>query len=65
MMRPDLRMENPWVRVDNDTWQILLVGNFEFINNSKVNGHTMTLSLYNQIIEERNENKTFELAQNC
>ena len=51
--RKDLREENPWVRVDRKTWQILQVGNFEDINKSKMEGHTMTLAIYNQISEER------------
>jgi hypothetical protein len=51
--RKDLREENPWVRVDRKTWQILQVGNFEDINKSKMEGHTMTLAIYNQILEER------------
>jgi hypothetical protein len=51
--RKDLREENPWVRVDKETWQILQVGTFEFINKSKVEGHTMTLSIYNQILESK------------
>jgi hypothetical protein len=51
--RKDLREENPWVRVDNQTWQILQVGTFEVINKTKVEGHTMTLAIYNQILEER------------
>ena len=58
--RKDLREENPWVRVDKETWQILQVGTFEFINQSKVEGHTMTLSIYNQILEERYDRNTFE-----
>jgi hypothetical protein len=58
--RKDLREENPWVRVDKQTWQILQVGTFEFINNSKVEGHTMTLSIYNQILEERYDRNTIE-----
>jgi len=51
--RKDLREENPWVRVEKKTWQILQVGTFEFINKSKVEGHTMTLSIYNQILESK------------
>ena len=34
--KKDLREENPWVRVDRKTWQILQVGNFEDINKSKM-----------------------------
>ena len=60
--RKDLREENPWVRVDKQTWEILQVGTFEFINNSKMEGHTMTLSLYNQILEERYDQDTFRIA---
>lgn len=60
--RKDLREENPWVRVDKQTWEILQVGTFEFINKSKLEGHTMTLSLYNQILEERYDQETFDLA---
>ena len=60
--RKDLREENPWVRVDKQTWEILQVGTFEFINNSKMEGHTMTLSLYHQILEERYDQDTFQLA---
>ena len=58
--RKDLREENPWVRVDKETWQILQVGTFEFINQSMVEGHTMTLSIYNQILEERYDRNTIE-----
>ena len=58
--RKDLREENPWVRVDKQTWQVLQVGTFEFINKSKVEGHTMTLSIYNQILEERYDRNTIE-----
>ena len=58
--RKDLREESPWVRVDKQTYQILQVGSFEFINNSKLEGHTMTLSLYNQILEERYDRETIE-----
>lgn len=61
--RKDLREETPWVRVDKETYGILQVGTFEFINNSNLEGHTMTLSLYNQIIEERYDRKTIEQAQ--
>lgn len=59
----DLRKETPWVRVDNETWQILQVGTFEFINNSNLDGHTMTLSIYEQILEERYDQKTIERIQ--
>ena len=62
--RKDLREENPWVRVDRETWQILQVGNFEDINKSKMEGHTMTLSIYDQILEDRYDQKTFDLATN-
>jgi hypothetical protein len=58
--RKDLREEHPWVRVDKQTYQILQVGSFEFINNSNLDGHTMTLSLYNQIIEDRYDRETIE-----
>lgn len=58
--RKDLREEHPWVRVDKETYQILQVGSFEFINNSNLDGHTMTLSLYNQIIEDRYDRETIE-----
>jgi hypothetical protein len=58
--RKDLREESPWVRVDKQTYQILQVGSFEFINNSNLEGHTMTLSLYNQILEERYDRETIE-----
>jgi hypothetical protein len=58
--RKDLREESPWVRVDKQTYQILQVGSFEFINNSNLEGHTMTLSLYNQIIEDRYDRETIE-----
>jgi hypothetical protein len=61
--RKDLREENPWVRVDKDTYQILQVGTFDFIINSNLDGHTMTLSLYNQIIEERYDRKTIEQVE--
>jgi hypothetical protein len=58
--RKDLREENPWVRVDKETWQILQVGTFEFINKSKVEGHTMTLAIYEQILEDRYDRNTIE-----
>ena len=58
--KKDIRDENPWVRVDRETWQILQVGTFEFINKSNVDGHTMTLSIYNQILEERYDKSTIE-----
>lgn len=58
--KKDLRKENPWVRVDRETWQILQVGNFEFINKSNVEGHTMTLAIYEQILEDRYDRKTIE-----
>ena len=61
--RKDLREENPWVRVDKDTYQVLQVGTFDFIINSNLDGHTMTLSLYNQIIEERYDRKTIEQVE--
>jgi hypothetical protein len=61
--RKDLREEHPWVRVDKETYQILQIGTFEFINNSKLEGHTMTLELYNQITEERYDRKTIEQAE--
>jgi hypothetical protein len=51
--RKDLREENPWVRVNRESWKILQVGNFEDINKSKIEGHTMTLSIYNQILESK------------
>lgn len=60
--RKDLREENPWVRVDRTTWQILQIGTFEEINKSKVEGHTMTLSIYTQILEERYDQKTFDFV---
>jgi hypothetical protein len=62
--RKDLREEHPWVKVDKKTYQILLIGSFEFITNSKMEGHTMTLSLYNQIIEERYDRETIQRAEN-
>ena len=58
--RKDLREENPWVRVQKETWQILQVGTFEFINKSKVDGHTMTLAIYEQILEDRYDQNTIE-----
>jgi hypothetical protein len=61
--RKDLREETPWVRVDKETYDILQVGSFEFINNSNLEGHTMTLSLYNQIIEERYDRETIESVE--
>ena len=61
--RKDLREEHPGVRVDKETYRILQIGTFEFINKSNLEGHTMTLSLYNQISEERYDRKTIEQAQ--
>lgn len=61
--RKDLRDENPWVRVDKQTYQILQIGTFAYINQSKLEGHTMTLSLYNQILEDRYDRKTIKQAQ--
>ena len=43
--RKDLREETPWVRVDKKTYDILQVGTFEFINNSNLEGHTMTFKV--------------------
>ena len=60
--RKDLREEHPWVRVDKQTWQILQIGTFEEINKLKMEGHTMTLSLYNQILEERYDQNMFQIA---
>ncbi len=58
--RKDLREENPWVRVDKQTYRILQIGTFDDINKSKLEGHTMTLSLYNQILEDRYDRETIE-----
>ena len=60
LYRKDIREENPWVRVDPKTWQILQIGTFEFIKKSNIDGHTMTLSIYNQILEERYDKKTID-----
>ena len=62
--RPDLRNESPWVRVDKKTYQILQIGDWKFINESKVEGHTMTLSIYNLICEERYDKKLIEEVEN-
>lgn len=63
MRRPDLRNVNPWVKVDRDTYQILQIGSFEEINKSKIDGHTMTLSLHTQILEERYDKEMIEFAE--
>ena len=57
LKKKDIRDENPWVRVDCETWKVIQIGTFEYINKSKVDGHTMTLSIYNQILEERYNKK--------
>jgi hypothetical protein len=62
--RPDLRNQNPWVRVDKETYQILQIGSWEEINNSKVEGHTMTLTIYNLICEDRYDKKLIEEVEN-
>lgn len=58
--KKDIRDQNPWVRVDRETWLVLERGTFEYINKSKVDGHTMTLYIYNQILEERYDKKTID-----
>ena len=60
LKKKDIRDENPWVRVDCGTWKVIQIGTFEYINKSKVDGHTMTLSIYNQILEERYNKKTID-----
>lgn len=60
LKKKDIRDENPWVRVDCETWKVIQIGTFEYINKSKVDGHTMTLSIYNQILEERYNKKTID-----
>lgn len=60
LKKKDIRDENPWVRVDRKTWKVIQIGNFDYINKSKVDGHTMTLSIYNQILEERYDKKTID-----
>ena len=62
MRRPDLRDVSPWVKVDKETYEILAVGTFEEINKSKIVGHTMTLSLRSQILQERYEQEMNELS---
>jgi hypothetical protein len=62
--RPDLRNESPWVRVDKKTYQILQIGDWKFINESKVEGHTMTLAIYNLICEDRYDKKLIEEVEN-
>lgn len=61
--RPDLRNQNPWVQVDKETWQIIQIGTFEEINKSEIKGHIMTLSLRNQILEERYGMEMSELSE--
>lgn len=63
MRRPDLRNVSPWVKVDQKTYEILAVGTFEEINKSKIKGHTMTLSLRTQILQERYEQEMSELSE--
>jgi hypothetical protein len=58
--KKNLIQEHPWVKVDPETYQILRVGTFQEINDLKIVGHTMTLSIYNQIIEERYDLKTIQ-----
>jgi len=61
--RPDLRNQNPWVQVDKETWHIIRIGTFEEINKSEIKGHIMTLSLRNQILEERYGMEMSELSE--
>ena len=58
--RPNLVKTHPWVKVDKETYQILQIGSFDFINQSKVEGHVMTLTIYNLICEERFDKETIE-----
>jgi len=58
--KKDLREQGPWVLVDRNTWQILQLGTFEDIHKTKKEGHTMTISIYNQIMEERYDRNTIE-----
>jgi len=62
--RPDLRNQSPWVKVDKETYQILQIGDWKFINESKVEGHTMTLTIYNLICEDRYDKKLIEEVEN-
>lgn len=62
--RPDLRNQSPWVKVDKETYQILQIGDWKFINESKVEGHTMTLTIYNLICEDRYDKKLMGEVEN-
>jgi hypothetical protein len=50
--------------VDKKTYQILQIGDWKFINESKVEGHTMTLAIYNLICEDRYDKKLIEEVEN-
>jgi hypothetical protein len=62
--RPDLRNESPWIKVDKQTYQILQIGSWAEINESEVDGHTMTLSIYDLICEDRYDKKLIDGVEN-
>jgi hypothetical protein len=62
--RPDLRNESPWIKVNKQTYQIIQIGSWEEINKSEVDGHTMTLSIYDLICEDRYDKKLMDAVEN-
>jgi hypothetical protein len=62
--RPDLRNESPWIKVNKQTYQIIQIGSWEEINKSEVDGHTMTLSIYDLICEDRYDKELIDKVEN-
>lgn len=54
MTNNDARNIYPWVLVDPKTYQIVKQGNFESLV-GETDHHLMTLSVYEQILEERED----------
>lgn len=52
MKNNDVRKNDPWVKIDPTTWDIIEVGSFDTINQLQTKGHLMTLYNYNQLIME-------------
>ena len=48
----NIKDEFPWVVVDNNTYDIISVGTFDGLSNTK-RGHLMTYRTWKQIVEER------------
>ena len=64
ILRPDLRNESPWIKVNKKTYQIIQIGSWEEINKSEVDGHTMTLSIYDLICEDRYDKELMDKVEN-